>query len=719
METETELITAVVIVLACALAVIFVGRRLQMPMIIGYFLTGIIVGPSLLGLVTEDQVSVLAELGVILLMFTIGLEISLKNLLAMKRKVLITGGIQLILTCGAVFLIMTNLGFSSNVAIMAGFLIAPSSTAIIMNLYQQKGEINTPHGKTSLGLLIFQDLSVIPMMLLIPILAGTSESTLPWEIAGFVLGMVVLFFVLTAAIFFVPRILIKVAATRNRELFIITIVVICFGIAWLMSLNGVSLALGAFLAGVAISESEYSHEVIGQITPIRDILTSFFFVSIGMLLNLAFLGEHIIAIIAFAAAVIAGKTLINFVSIKAIGVASGVAFLSAFGLSQVGEFSFILGSTGLLTGILDDEIYQVFLAISIVTMAMTPFLVDAAPGIAKRFVRQTPVPFGGIHFKPEYSPAGFGTSSISAECMELTKDADKESEKKPKEHVIIVGYGIVGQYVAKAMSKVDINYVIIELNPDTVRTQKEKGEKIIYGNVRHESVLEYAGIKEARAIILTVPDTEAVKATITTVRRLNPGIGIITRSRFISEIAGLYHLGADDVIVDEREVAIQIFRRILANEQVPEQELDQYARQIRNELYDRFFESPVLSHLKYEPKPGIFEGLALRLRAAEERMPKTRNSVEQVLVGQNSDVCGKKLCELFLRANYGVSVIAVKRALSSDAEVAPDANTVLNEGDTAVVIGERRAIAEIIPLFTEKIKREKTSFNTDIDTEKL
>ncbi|MDD4126348.1 MAG: cation:proton antiporter, partial [Methanomicrobium sp.] len=200
METEVELITAVFIVLACALAVIFIGRRMNMPMIIGYFLTGIIVGPFFLGLVTEDQVSILADLGIILLMFTIGLEISLKNLIAMKKKVLISGGLQLILTAGAVFFIMTQLGFSSNLAIMTGFLVAPSSTAILMNLYQQRGEINTPHGKTSLGLLIFQDLSVIPMMLLIPILAGTSETSLTWGIGSFLIGMLVLCLVLMAAI---------------------------------------------------------------------------------------------------------------------------------------------------------------------------------------------------------------------------------------------------------------------------------------------------------------------------------------------------------------------------------------------------------------------------------------------------------------------------------------------------------------------------------------
>jgi monovalent cation:H+ antiporter-2, CPA2 family len=689
METETELITAVFIILACALAVLFVGRRFRLPMIIAYFLTGIIVGPSLLGLVTEDQVELLAELGVILLMFTIGLEMSLKNLVAMWKKIVVSGGLQLMLTAAAVWLIMTYLGYSFSISILTVFLVAPSSTAIIMNLYQQKGEINTPHGKTSLGLLIFQDISVIPMMLIIPILAGTSGGSIPMEILSLIFGMIILALVLIAAIFFVPRLLIRVAAVRNNELFIITIVVICFGIAWLMSLNGVSLALGAFLAGIAISESEYSHEVVGQIMPIRDILTSFFFVSIGMMVSLSFLWSHLALVAALAAAVIVGKSLINFVSIKATGAPSGTAFMSAVGISQIGEFSFIIGSTGLAAGIIADDFYQIILAVSIVTMAATPFLVDSAPKMARAFAKRNGVPAGN-------SSLSFGMAAGSA------PDAALVSGEEPKEHVIIVGYGVVGQYVAKAFRKIGMDYVILELNPDTIRDQREKGEKVVYGDARHESVLEYAGIGTARAIILTIPDTYAVKAVITAVRRKNPKIGIITRSRFISEIADLYHLGADEVIVDEREAAIQIFRRILANEQVPQQELDQYARQIRCELYDRFFEKPVMSHLESEPKPGFFESFGLKIREAERRMPKTRNSVEQIHVGKNSDACGKRIMDLQLRTSYGVTVIAVRRASSEYAEVSPNRNTILYEGDTAIVIGDRTSINLIIPMFTEK-----------------
>ncbi|HJJ74775.1 MAG TPA: cation:proton antiporter, partial [Methanocorpusculum sp.] len=332
MEEEVVMISALVVVLACALVVLLIGRRFRIPFIIGYFLTGIIVGPFGLGLIAEEEVSMLAELGVILLMFTIGLEISLKNLLSMKKIVLIGGMLQLVLTTVAVLGVMMAVGFSFSVSLFIGFLVAHSSTAIIMDLYQKSGEVDSRHGKIALGLLIFQDLNVVPMMLAVPFLAGTDGGDLVGSIISFVAGLAIMMVILVAAIYLVPKLLRHVALTRSGELFIISIVVICFGIAWLMSLNGVSLALGAFLAGIAISGSDYSHEVVGQIMPLRDILTGIFFVSIGMMLNLPFLWDHLAVILGLAALLLIGKFLLNFISVKALGVATGAAILSAVGL---------------------------------------------------------------------------------------------------------------------------------------------------------------------------------------------------------------------------------------------------------------------------------------------------------------------------------------------------------------------------------------------------
>ena len=667
MGDEVAVISALVVVLACALVVLLIGRRFRIPFIIGYFLTGIIVGPFGLGLIAEEEVSMLAELGVILLMFTIGLEISLKNLLSMKKIVLIGGMLQLVLTTVAVLGVMMAVGFSFSVSLFIGFLVAHSSTAIIMDLYQKSGEVDSRHGKIALGLLIFQDLNVVPMMLAVPFLAGTEGGDLAGSVISFVLGLAIMMVILVAAIYLVPKLLRHVALTRSGELFVISIVVICFGIAWLISLNGVSLALGAFLAGIAISGSDYSHEVVGQIMPLRDILTGVFFVSIGMMLNLVYLWDHLIVILGLAAVLLIGKFLLNFISVKALGVATGAAILSAVGLAQIGEFSFILGSTGLAAGILNNEIYQIFLAISIVTMAATPFLVQFAPKIVNKY------------FAP--------------------KVEGEEKQVLQNDHEIIVGYGLAGQYVAKALKRMGIPYLILELNADTVAREKARGENIIYGDASREAVLEYAEIRTAKTIVITIPHMDAVKGIITTARRMNPQVSIITRSKFISETSELYHLGADEVIVDERESAIQIFRRILMSKNMPVQDIEQFSKEIRTELYNKYIEIPQKTSIPDEDRTNIFDSLKVRAKRADDRLSSEMARVEQVRVEDGCIVCGKKLCDIHLRANYGISVLAVKRHGEADAVVSPDGETVLMKGDTVVVIGESRALGQMLPLF--------------------
>ena len=679
MVTQTDLLMAVVIVLACAVGVLFISKKIHIPFIIGYFITGIIVGPFGLHLITEEQVSVLAELGIILLMFTIGLEISLKNLLSMKKVVLIGGGLQVVVTTALIWLALQLAGLPSNTSLFLGMMVSASSTAIVLNIYQTKGQMSTKNGKIALGILIFQDLAVIPMMMLAPILAGPADTDLLGTVLNFLIGMGMLGAILLAAIYLVPKFLQRVALTRSSELFIISIVTICLGIAWLMSLNGVSLTLGAFLAGVAISESDYSHEVIGQIMPIRDLLTSFFFVSIGMLLNLSFLAHHLFFLLILAAALIAVKIVVSFVSIKAIGIATSVAFLSAFGLSQIGEFSFILGATGYSSGILSDNMYQIFLAVSIMTMIMTPTMIGIAPKFVDRFF---PAPI----------PEGAGYSGA----------VDGGEDELPSGHVIIVGYGLTGHYVAKALKKVDIPYLILELNPETVATEKKLGENIIYGDASREGILEFSGIQKAQTIVVSIPQMDTTKAIVTTARRMNPKIGIITRSRYIAETAELYRLGADEVIVDEKEAALQIFHRILSNQQVPVQDFDLYAKQARNEIYDKYIEMPINSNLKLNSKGGRFDIVRMRAKQANETLSKNESRVEQIRVEKGAKIAGKRISDVQLRKNYGVSVIAVRCAGKVDAVVSPDGDTILNEGDTAVVIGDRDAIASMMVLFAEK-----------------
>ncbi|HJJ47521.1 MAG TPA: cation:proton antiporter [Methanocorpusculum sp.] len=670
---EAALMFSVFIVLVCAILVIFVGRKFRIPLIIGYFITGIIVGPSVLGLVATDQVQLLADFGIVLLMFTIGLEMSLKNLLSMKRIVLIGGGIQVCLTTAVMCLIMHFIvGLPLNTAFLIGMMVAASSTAIVLSLYQKSGEAEKQHGKIALGILIFQDLAVIPMMLLCPLLADQNVNVTE-SLIQLGLGLLGMFVILIAAIYLVPRILRKVALTRSSELFIISVVVICFGIAGLMSLAGISLALGAFLAGLAISESDYCHEVIGQVMPLRDILTSFFFVSLGMMLDLTFFIENIWVVIMLSLAIIMIKCLINCFSVRIVKkVATGTAILSGIGLAQIGEFSFVLGKEGLGLGVLSDSVYQFFLGIALLTMMATPLLIKAGPKI----------------------------SSVFSSEMVQTKGGGI-SHFEEKSHVIIVGYGLAGRYVARALRKVGIPYIIIELNPDTVSAERKKGENIVYGDASHESMLKYADIECAQTLVVSIPNMDSVKAIISLARRMNPKIGIITRSRFISETKTLYSLGADEVIVDEREAAIQAFRRILSNEQVPLQDIDVYAQQLRNDMYNKYIETPVTSHIRREGRGSFLNVFMLKMRRSEEKESSDKSFVEQIRVEEGAAVAGRLLSELHLRAEFGVSVIAVRKA-DADAVVSPDGETRLCAGDLIVVIGERSSIQKMTPLFVRR-----------------
>jgi len=676
--TQEQIIFGIFIVLLCAVLVLLIGQKLRMPVIIGYFITGIIVGPYGLCLISQNAADLLADFGVILLMFTIGMEISLKNLLAMKKIVLIGGCIQLFATTAVVCGIMMLVGFTFNTSLFIGFLVAHSSTAIIMSIYQKSGEVDQEHGKISLGLLIFQDLNVVPMMMLIPLFAisdggSSADVNLVGQIVQFLIGMAIMVGLLILAIYFVPKILKHIALKRNGEIFVIAIVVIVFGIAWLMNLNGVSLALGAFLAGIAISQSDYSHEIIGQVTPIRDILVSFFFVSIGMMLNIPLLFSNILIVILLALGLIVLKFGINFISVKVLKISTAACLLSAIGLSQIGEFSFILGKECVANNIISDDVYQVFLAISIITMALTPFLVKFAPKVINKLV------------KPKVS--------------------DKETlpvMKKP--HVIIVGYGLTGYYVATSLKKAQIPYIIIENNTKTVEREKQNGENIVFGDASREPILEYAKINQAKSIVITIPIMESVKAIISTARRMNPNITIITRSRFIGEMEELYNLGTDEVIVDEREAAIRIYKRILLTNDIPKEEIAELSKEIRNSLHNKFIKSEIVKskeeNNKSPKKPSkVKSSVKSTARKVDKVMSREMNKVITLEIQSESPACGHKLKELNLRKEYGVSVITIKHSSDNDIYLSPSGQVVLDGGDSITLIGNPKALNNVSKLF--------------------
>jgi len=578
---ELEFLRDIVLILGMAIVITFIFHKLRIPNIIGLLLTGVLVGPHGISVISNvHEVEILAEIGVILLLFTIGIEFSLKSLVKIRKILLIGGSFQVIVTIAIIYLISRQLDNPVNESIFIGFLIALSSTAIVLKLLQDKGEIDSLHGRTTLGILIFQDIFIVPLMLITPLLAGNTNA-----MGGSVLEIILKFagvavIVILGAKYLIPRVLYQVARTQSREMFLLTIIVLGFAVAFLTYSAGLSLALGAFLAGLVISESEYSQQALGNIIPFLHVFTSFFFISIGMLLDVSFLADNIILILLFTTLVLSVKTFLAGTATFLLGFPLRTAIIVGFTLSQVGEFSFLLSKIGMEEGLLSENNYQLFLSVSVLSMAATPFVIRLSNKISD-FVYLFPLPekikYGFIP-KPE--------STIA----------------KIKDHVIIVGYGITGKNVARAAKYANIAHVIIEVNPDTVRMERDKGEIIYYGDATQEEVLSHANAEEAMIMVVTIPSTGDTKGIIQMARQLNPHLHLIIRSRFITDMQIMYDLGADEVIPEEFETSIEIFTRMLAKYLIPHDLIEKLVAEVRADGYQMFrslsLEESSTPHLK-------------------------------------------------------------------------------------------------------------------------
>lgn len=562
---EIPILKSIVILFAIAVVVILVSKKLHIPTIIGYLITGIIAGPYGFGLVTDlHDIEVLAEIGIILLLFSIGIEFSLEKLLRIKTMVFAGGFLQIGITIGIIFLIAVFFGSQGKEAWFLGMLVSLSSTAIVIRVMQESGVIDSPRGRTSLAMLIFQDLAIVPMILFLPMLAGTTAGELS-DVAMLVLKMVTVVTVLfVGARKLVPATLHYVARTQSNELFLLTIIVIAFAVAWVTSLTGLSLALGAFMAGLIISESDYDEHALGNILPFISVFTSFFFISVGMLLDLRFLISNIGMVLMVTAIVLTVKTIAAATPVILLGYPLRVAILTGLTISQVGEFSFILSKLGVSQGVLSQQNYQLFLSVSVLTMALTPLLINKAPRIAGLVLS---LPF------PERIKTGRKKSDISSK------------EEEPTDHLIVVGYGINGHNVAMTARRAGIQFKIIEMNPETVKQEFAKGVPISFGDATQPGVLQHAGIHTARVLVVTIAHPNGIKMITGLARRMNPGLHIIIRTRFIADIRPLLQLGANEVIPEEFETSIEIFSRVLMHYNIDNDKIDELVREIRADSY--------------------------------------------------------------------------------------------------------------------------------------
>lgn len=646
---ELIILKDIVIIFALSVIVLLLFHKIKIPAILGFFLTGIVAGPHGLSLISEvQQVEILAEIGIIFLLFTIALEFSLEKFSQIKRQALIGGSLQLLFTFVIIFLISWSLGLGVNTSIFIGFLISFSSTAIVLRLLQDRNEIDTPHGRTSLGILIFQDVAVVPIILLTPIIAGNSISSpslliLLLECAG------ILIFTIISAKWLVPALLYHVARLKNRELFLLTTILICFGITWLTTLVGLSPALGAFLAGLIISNTKYAHQALGNVISFHDIFMSFFFVSIGMLLNVNFFFQNITLILILTLGVLVIKSVTAGLATRFLGFPIRIMVIVGLILSQVGEFSFILSKVGIQYGLITLTIFQLFLSVSLLTMTLTPFLMGMSHRTSE-LLHKLPLV---NQLDPQVGPL--------------------KTEFKLEDHLIIIGYGINGKNVSMAALNSSIPYVVIEINPEMV-TDKEE-EHFIYGDATQEYVLRKAEIQKARIMVVAISDPSNTRRITELGKRIHPDLYIIVRTRYIDEIKILKNLGANEVIPEEFETSVEIFSRVLDEYEVPHEEISQFITQLREENY------------------GIFQRIIQDKKVNCDIQDHTPpNEVIMIKISAKSSLT-KKTLKSDIEKKFGVKILSIIR--NQDIIKYPTENQVLKKGDILTVSGLSEKISKL------------------------
>lgn len=666
-----ELFKDLLIILAVSVPVAFLCLRLKLPLLVALMLTGIGIGPYGLKFVTDlEGIEILAEIGVMLLLFSIGLEFSLSRLAEMRRFVVLGGGGQVVLTIAITAAISSFFGRPFGQAIFFGFLISLSSTAIVLKSYIDRNEIDAPHGKAGIGILLFQDVSIVIMLLLIPTLSGAGSST--GEVLGrLAFSLTALVIIVAAAWLLLPKLLAFVSRQGSREVFLLTIVLLCLGMSYITNSFGMSLAIGAFIAGMVLADSEYVHQIESEVLSFRDVFNSIFFVSIGMLLSLASLYQNLVVVLALVIALMIGKAIIIWAIAKMLGFTQRVAATVGLGLAQIGEFSFILAKSGRSAELMPDSDYQVFLAASVISMIATPFMIAAAPRFGE-FVQRL-LSDGNVK-----------------DLGNAEDDIHLSAIGGLSEHVIIVGYGLNGRNLSRVLRRMGLPYTILEANADVVRRAKMNGEKINFGDATRREVLLHAGIAEANVLVLAMSDPPAARRTVALARKLNNDVYIIVRTRYTAEIGELAKLGANEVIPEEFETSIEIFSRVLHRYGIPRSTIEDRIHDIRKQRYEmlRTTSLPVAT-------TSQVSGILQKVRTETIRVP------------DDSRAIGQTLTELDVRGTTGATVVAIVR----DEMVinSPAADLVILSGDIMLVAGDAPSIEKATALVESHV--DETGFN--------
>lgn len=656
-------LTELVALFTVSVFIAYICYRFKIVPIAGFLIAGVTIGPNALGLVQDQElVNMLAEIGIILLLFTIGIEFSLEKLSRIKKAIFLGGGFQVSITVTLVAFILSFWGVNWNSAIYTGCLVALSSTAIILGVYSDEDKTDTPAGQLSLAVLIFQDLIIILMVLLIPVLAGQSQSM---SEIGWVLlkAAVLILVVLLLAHRLVPWILEQVAKTRREELFLLTIVAICFGTAALTNLAGVSLALGAFLAGLVVSESHYSEQAISEILPLRTIFNAVFFVSVGMLLDIRYVMDYPLVILGIALGVVVLKFILNTLSLMPLKYPLRIISASGFTLAQIGEFSFVLERAGRAAGLspagAGEPGTQAFIAVAVLLMICTPFMVHQSAALGD-LLSKTPL----RHLSP---------SSMKSE----------EPQKTPLEdHVIIVGYGPAGRHLAQVLRDSGIPFTVIEMNPRSIKEMHKRDIHVIFGDASRRHILELAAIKRAKMCVIATNDPGSSPLIVQQARQLNPTLQIVVRTRYLSEIERFVKSGADIVVPEEMETTVRLFSQVLNAYRIPQEEIRKHLRELRAHNYGLVRES-------------LKQTQHIELRELNDESLHSRT----VTVREGAPVTNRTLKDLQLRNRHHLTVLAVKRDEQTIGN--PSGDFMLLSGDQLIMMGSAEQFVSSADLFRQ------------------
>ncbi|MBL8796247.1 MAG: cation:proton antiporter [Planctomycetia bacterium] len=649
-----ELLRDLVLVFVLAGAVLAVFHHLRLPALVGLLFAGGLIGPHGIGVLRDaGQIERMAELGILLLMFSIGLDFTPDRVHELVRAVGMGAAQMLFCVVVTLLLAVAFVGRWAE-AVLLGFLVAHTSSTLMLKLFLDRGELSSPQVRLGLGISIAQDLSVVPMLLAVPMIAGGGS------LADFALALLKVAGVLVVALglarWVIPLWLHQVVRSRSRELFLIFLVVVSLGTAWATLAVGLSGALGAFLAGLAIAASAYSHQTLAEVVPFRDLLVSLFFISIGMLVDVRTAPQFAAPVVLLVLVVLALKFVSGFLPVLAWGYPLRIATLVGLGIAQVGEFSFVLAHAGREAGLMSGEWFQVFVLVAVLTMLVNPFLVAGGPRIS--------LALAALPWAARFDGRGSAEEATPTPALEG--------------HVVVAGYGLNGQTVVRALQALGVPHAALDLNPDTVQAAQQRGESVFYGDCTRAEVLRKLHLDAARAYVVAISDARATRQAVQVAHQEAPGLHILVRTRYLAEIDALHRLGAEEVIAEEFETSLEIVARVLHSFHLPRTRIEGIVQHFRGDAYEAFRGPSPL------PNPDLLGRILPALQ------------IEAVVIQEGAAADGRSLRELELRTRTGATLLAVQRDGRMETVPAPDFR--LQVKDLVVLAGTSRQILTAVGL---------------------